>query len=66
MLGENIDIININKALLVASKTVGLEVYLEEAKYMLMSRSRKTGKECTANISNRYFEEVADFKYLGT
>jgi hypothetical protein len=41
---ENIDTINKNiKALLHASKEVGLEVNPEKTKYMLMSRSQKTG-----------------------
>jgi hypothetical protein len=47
---------------LVASKEVGLEVNPEKTKYMLMSRSQKTGLK----IANRSFEGVAKFKHLGT
>jgi hypothetical protein len=41
------------------SVEVGLEVYTEKAKYMLMSRSRNI------KIAKRSFENVAKFKYLG-
>jgi hypothetical protein len=38
----------------------------EETKYMLMSRSQKTGQKHSIKIANRSFEDVAKFKYLGT
>jgi coproporphyrinogen III oxidase-like Fe-S oxidoreductase len=42
--GENIDTIHKNtKAILHASKEVGLEVNPEKNKYMLMSRCQKAG-----------------------
>jgi hypothetical protein len=54
------------EALLDASKEVGLEVNPERTKYMLMSRSRKTGQKYSIKVANRSFEDVAKFKYLGT
>jgi hypothetical protein len=51
--GENIDIVKKNTdALLGASKEVGLEVYPEKIKYMLMSRNQKTGQ--TRNIKTAH------------
>jgi hypothetical protein len=65
--GENIDTIKKNiEALFDASKKVGLEVNREKTKYMLMSRSQKTGQRHSIKIAIRSFEDVAKFKYLGT
>jgi hypothetical protein len=66
-LGENIDTIQKNtKALLDASKKVGLEVNPEKTKYMLVSRCQKAGQRQSIKIWNRSFESIAKFKYLGT
>jgi heptaprenylglyceryl phosphate synthase len=53
-------------ALIHASKEVGLEVILEKTKYMLMSHSQKAGQKCSIKVVNRSFEDVAEFRYLGT
>jgi hypothetical protein len=53
------------KAVLDASKEVGLEVNPEKTKYMLMSHWQKAGQRHSIKIVNRSFEDVAVFKYLG-
>jgi hypothetical protein len=67
IVGENIDTIQKNtKAVLDASKEVGLEVYPEKTKYMSVSRFQKAGQRQSIKIGNRSCESVAKFKYLGT
>jgi hypothetical protein len=65
--GENIDTIQKNtKALLDASKEVGLEVNPEKTKCMLVSRCQETGPRQSIKIANMSFESVAKYKHLGT
>jgi hypothetical protein len=47
-----------------ASKGVGLEVNAGKAKYMLLSRHQKTGKNHHIKAVNSSFENVTQFKYL--
>jgi hypothetical protein len=66
IVGENIDTIQRNtKALLDASKEVGLEVNPEKTKYMLVSKCQKVEQRQSIKIGNRSFEDVTKFKYLG-
>jgi hypothetical protein len=67
LLGDNIDTIKKKTQTLIdTSKEVGLEVNTEKTKYMLLSRHQNTGQSRDIKIGNRYFENVAQFRYLGT
>jgi hypothetical protein len=66
LLGDN-DTIKKNTELLIgASKEVGLEVNTEKTKYMLLSRHQSAGRNHDIKIGNRCFENVVQFRYLGT
>jgi hypothetical protein len=61
------DTINRNTETLIdASKEVGLEVNVEKTKYILVSRDQNAGQNRDIKIGNRSFENVSQFKYLGT
>jgi hypothetical protein len=45
---------------------VGLEVSVEKTKYMLVTRDQNAGQILDIKIGNRSFENVSQFKYLGT
>jgi hypothetical protein len=49
-----------------ASKEVGLEVNIEKTKYMLVFRDQNEGQTREIKIGNKSFENVSEFKYLGT
>jgi predicted transcriptional regulator len=49
-----------------ASKEIGLEVNTEKTKYMIMSRDQSAGKDHNMKRSNKSFERVEHFAYLGT
>jgi ribosomal protein S2 len=49
-----------------ASKEVGLEVNTEKTNHMIMSRHQNAGQNYDIKIANRCFENVAQFRYLGT
>jgi hypothetical protein len=48
-----------------ASKEVGLEVNAEKIKHVLLSYRQNAGQNHDMKIANKYFENVAQFKYLG-
>jgi hypothetical protein len=68
LLGDNIDTIKNTKTITDASKEVGLEINVDKTKYMLLSRHQNVGqnREIKIKIANRSFENVSQFKYLGT
>jgi hypothetical protein len=67
LLGDNIDTIKRNTETLIDdSKEIGLEVNTEKTKYMLLSRPQNAGQNHDIKIANRGFENVAEFRYLGT
>jgi len=54
------------KALLVASKEIGLEVNTNKTKYMVMSGDQNTGRSHSIKSDNSSFGKVEEFKCLGT
>jgi hypothetical protein len=67
ILGDDIDTIKKNTLILIdASKEIGLEVNTEKTKYMALSRHQNAGQNHDINIGNRWFENVAQFRYSGT
>jgi hypothetical protein len=47
-------------------REVGLEINVEKTKYMLLSHHQNVGQTRDIKIANRSFENVSQFKYLGT
>jgi hypothetical protein len=67
LLGDNIDTIKKNTETVIdASKEVGLEINVDKTEYMLLSRHQNVGQNWEIKITNRSFENVSQFKYLGT
>jgi hypothetical protein len=67
LLSDNIDTRKKNtQTLFDAGKEVGLEVNTEKTKYMLLSRHQNAGQNHDIKIGNRCFENVEEFRYLGT
>jgi hypothetical protein len=67
LLGDNIDTIKKSTETLIdASKEVGLEINIEKTKYMLLSRHQNVGQNRYIKIASRSFENVLQFRYLGT
>jgi hypothetical protein len=67
LLRDNVDTIKKNTETLIdAGKEVGLEINVEKTKYMLLSRHQNVSQNRDIKITNRSFENVSQFKYLGT
>jgi hypothetical protein len=67
LLGDNIKTMKRNTETVTdVSKEVGLEVNVEKTRYTLVSRHQKPGQNRDIKIGNRSFENVSQFKYLGT
>jgi hypothetical protein len=50
----------------VASKEGGLDTDAENDNYMFMSFERNAGQNCNIKTASESYENVAEFKYLGT
>jgi hypothetical protein len=67
LLGDNIGTIKKNTETLIDACTeVGLKVNEEKIKYMLQSRQQNIRQSDDMKIAIRCYENVAQFKYLGT
>jgi hypothetical protein len=67
LLGNSINTIKENtETLLEVSRDVDLEINAEKTKYMITSRHPNTGQNQNMRMANESFENVAEFKYLGT
>jgi hypothetical protein len=67
LLGDNLDTIKENTETLInASKEGGLEINVDKTKYMLLYRQQNVGQNRDIKIAKRSFENVSQFKYLGT
>jgi hypothetical protein len=56
----------ITETLIDSTKEVDLELNSEKTKYMLLYRHQNADQNHDVNIENRPFENVRQFKYLGT
>jgi hypothetical protein len=67
LLGDNIDTLKKNMETLIdVSMEVGLEINIEKPKYILLSHHQNVGQNWDIEIANSSFENVSQFKYLGT
>jgi hypothetical protein len=66
LLGDNDTIIKNSETLTDASKEAGLEVNVEKTMYMLVSHDESANQNQDIRTGNRSFENVSQFKYLGT
>jgi hypothetical protein len=67
LLGNNAGGINkITETLIDASKEVGLEINIRKTKYMFLCCHQNAGQIWNINVSDRSFENMSQFKYLGT
>jgi hypothetical protein len=66
LLGDNIDVKKNTETLIDASKEIDLEINREKPKNILLSCHQNVGRNQDIKIANRSFENVSQFKYLGT
>ena len=67
ILGGSVHTVKENaETLVVATKQIGLEVYADKTKYMIMCRDQNAGRNHSMNTGNSSIERVEEFKYLGT
>jgi hypothetical protein len=67
VLWDNIDTIKKNTETLIdASKEAGREINVQKTKYMLLSCHQNVGQNRDIKLANESFENVSQFKYLGT
>jgi hypothetical protein len=67
LLEDNIDTIKESTETLIdANKEVDLERNIEKTKYMMLSHHQNVGQNRDIKTANRLFENVSQFKYLGT
>jgi hypothetical protein len=66
-MGDSINTIKENsETFLEAGRYIGLEINAEKTKYMIMSLYPNSGQNQNIRRANDSFENVAEFKYLGT
>jgi hypothetical protein len=66
LLGDNIDAIKKNTITIIdATKEVGLEINVENTKYMLLSRYQNAGQNRNIKIANRSFSKCVKVKIFG-
>jgi hypothetical protein len=67
LLGDNLHTIKKNTQTLIDAGTEdGLAIKAEKSKYMLLSRHQNAAQNHYIKIVNRSFENVTQFRYLGT
>jgi hypothetical protein len=67
LLGDNIDTIKKNTETFIdPNKEISLEVNTEKTKYILLFRHQNVGQNHDIKTANRFFENVAQVRYVGT